>query len=290
MVKTINSFRANKAKLETVHKFKNGHKVSMYSITCFHTLVQYIGYGKYINRNIGNVYLRGQQDNYDVLIPTTFRSCVSNGGFSNRCSYIKKFITKCTDSMPIIKDLDDYSREPLLQHYGIKTRWIDIVDNLWISLWFGVHDWNIRVIDREYKSIIPRNDLDSFMYLFLICSDATNEQLDKPGLYKGDSLYTIDLRKSCPSTFLRPHAQHALLIRKKDLTTINDSDLSEYVIGIAKIKVADAFNWIGSSGLSSSKNVFPPVNYDHGYGILIEQTPHDKTKIKDYGSIFTVSY
>jgi hypothetical protein len=253
-------------------------------------LVQYIGYGKFINRNIGNVYLRGQQNIYDALIPTTFRTCKTNGGFVNRCHYIKKFITECSDSMQIFKELDEYSREPLMQHYGIKTRWIDIVDNLWISLWFGIHDWNVKIIDREYKNIFPRPDTDSYMYLILICSDATNEESGKPGLYKGEHLYTIDLRKSCPSTFLRPHAQHALLIRKKNLETIADSDLSEYIIGIAKIKVLDAINWIGYTGLSSSKSVFPPVNYDHGYGILIEQTPHNKSKIKDYGSIFTVSY
>jgi len=29
--------------------------------------------------------------------------------------------------------------EPILQHYGINTRWIDLVDNIWIALWFATH-------------------------------------------------------------------------------------------------------------------------------------------------------
>ncbi|GAA0468199.1 hypothetical protein Ade02nite_79030 [Paractinoplanes deccanensis] len=32
-----------------------------------------------------------------------------------------------------------YAAEPLLQHYGIRTRWLDLVGNIWSALWFACH-------------------------------------------------------------------------------------------------------------------------------------------------------
>lgn len=29
--------------------------------------------------------------------------------------------------------------EPLVQHYGVRTRWLDVVDNIWVALWFACH-------------------------------------------------------------------------------------------------------------------------------------------------------
>lgn len=273
------------------HTFQSGLSLPIYRITSYHTLVQFIGYAKYLNRTVGNVYLRGQHQLYDSVMPTLFRNISTGGGFMNRNKRIGEFVNNCSTKMKFIGDLDEIAREPMLQHYGIKTRWIDLVDNLWVAIWFGCYTWHTKIFDREYKNIIPRQSgPDEYLYILLVCADGINEDRHVPGLYKGDNTYTIDLRKAAPSIFLRPHAQHALLMRSKRLQSVEDSDLSKYLVGIIKIKLEDALVWIGTNGLTSARSLFPPVNFDHGYGVLIEQTPHNCIFIRDYGSIYAISY
>ena len=280
------------AVIDEEYTFRNGLKLPIFKISSYHTLVQFIGYAKYLNRSTGNVYLRGQHKMYDTLIPAIFRNCSSrNGGVCNRNTRISEIVRECTNRMDLIRDLDELVREPILQHYGIGTRWIDLVDNLWIAIWFGIHDWHTRILEREYRNVIPRQGgPNEYMYLLLICSDGINEDKNVPGLYKGDCTYTVDLRKAAPSTFLRPHAQHALLMRSKHLQTTEHLDLADRIVGIAKLKVDDCISWIGTNGLTSARNLFPPVNFDNGYGVLIEKAPHRKNFIKEYGSIYSITY
>jgi hypothetical protein len=159
--------------LKDPHEFSNGRKVPIYEITTYHSLIQYIGYAKFLNRSYGNVYLRGQENLYKTLVPSVFRGCSKNqAGFITRSKHINLIVKKCSEKISWFNDLYELSKEPLLQHYGFKTRWIDLVDNVWIALWFGLHNWNTRCFDREYKNIIPReSDSNHCMYLLLVCSD-----------------------------------------------------------------------------------------------------------------------
>lgn len=290
-MKRIIEFANDFATVDSSFSFKTGLNLPVFNISSYHTLVQFIGYSKYLNRSIGNVYLRGQHSLYDTLIPSIFRNTFKMGGFTNRNSHIVNYVKECAEKMPFINNLDDIVREPILQHYGIGTRWIDLVDNLWVALWFGIHSWHTKIFEREYKNVIPRaSGLGEHMYLLLVCSDGIHEDKDVPGLYKGDNTYTVDLRKAAPSIFLRPHAQHALLMRSKNLQTVEHTDLANYIVGIAKLKVDDCLNWVGINGLACARSLFPPVNFDHGYGVLIEQAPHTKDFVKDYGSIYSITY
>lgn len=287
----ITIFRNDFAVIDEEYTFRKGIKLPIFQISSYHTLIQFIGYAKYLNRSIGNVYLRGQHSIYDTLIPSIFRKVSNTSGFSRRNQHISHFVQECARKMKFIQELDELVREPVLQHYGIGTRWIDVVDNLWVAIWFGIHDWHTKIYTREYKNVTLRQGgPDEYMYLLLICSDGINENKDVPGLYKGECTYTVDLRKAAPSIFLRPHAQHALLMRSRHLETVEHTDMADYIVGIAKIKVDDCINWVGNSGLMSARSLFPPVNFDHGYGVLIEQTPHEKNFVRDYGSIYTITY
>lgn len=79
-------------------------------------------------------------------------------------------------------------------------------------------------------------------------------------------------------------------MRSKHLQTTEHLDLADRIVGIAKLKVDDCISWIGTNGLTSARNLFPPVNFDNGYGVLIEKAPHRKNFIKEYGSIYSITY
>lgn len=51
-----------------------GEKVKVYDIETVHDLTQFIGFGKYMNNQKCNVFLRGQTDLYNgELIPSLYR-------------------------------------------------------------------------------------------------------------------------------------------------------------------------------------------------------------------------
>lgn len=74
-----------------------------------------------------------------------------------------------------------------------------------------------RYLDNyDLLSNIARGDHDpiGFGYLLMVCVPEIKSPMEN-GLYRGNEFEFIDLRRSLPSTFLRPHAQHAYVLRRR---------------------------------------------------------------------------
>lgn len=274
------------------YRLKSGVQIPIYEITSFHLLTQFVGFGKYMNRENGNVYMRGQGDLYrrpgetcDLLIPSVLRA---TGPSRKRISKYQEHLYKSASLCKNLKGLEKNKLQPLLQHYGIKTAWLDIVDNLWVALWFGLHTFDSIILDgHEHVHITEKQD-NEYAYVLLILSDATNEC--SPGVFLGDNTRVTDLRKACQSIYLRPHAQHALMIRMNKEVAY---DYSELIVGIAKIPVKNGFDWIGKNGLLSIQSLFPPTYYDYGFRDLLHEYKainESKDFIQQFGSIQYISY
>lgn len=123
---------------------KCGQEVNVYTIQSVHDLTQFIGFGKYINNKQHNVFLRGQTKLYNgALIPSLYRKR------TRLDSITQKYDKKMNDIRRNVKSFSQYERiilEPLLQHYGIKTPFIDLVDNIWVALWFALHQAKCKTI------------------------------------------------------------------------------------------------------------------------------------------------
>ena len=274
--------------------------IPVYEIHSFHSLTQFIGFGKYLNRESGNVYLRGQTSLYNgSLTPSALRGNRNRKtGISEPLNYEKRIgdykhhIALSLKRTKSFCDRDPDIMEPLLQHYGIKTYWLDIVDNVWVALWFALHKTTSTIIDNRKYIHIYENDANESAYVFLVGCDATKESQTQPGLYEGSSSVVVDLRKAIPSYFLRPHAQHALMVKKKGEHSLF-TDYSDMVIAVAKISVLDGLKWIGQTGLMSVQSLFPPPYYDTGYASLLNEYRNQESYInfiKQFGSIQNISY
>lgn len=293
--------------------------IPVYLVTSFHSLTQFIGYGKYINKDWGNVYLRGQTSMYDgYMSPSIFRrekknpedriAPVGTKDETNQIdpiqfrsfNYIKRmdaYRSHLNESIKNTQHFSDWNNTdviiPLLQHYGVRTHWLDVVDNTWVALWFALHRTKATIVDgREYIHIFEHNTSD-YGYIVLIGSDAKIEDSHLSGVYRGETTVMVDLRKAVPSYFLRPHAQHALMIRKQSTKCEDYADYTDKIIGIAKISVADGLKWIGQTGLMSVQSLFPPPYYDTGYASLLNEYHNQKDDanfIKHFGSIQNISY
>ena len=181
-------------------KMSSGKSIKVYQIEDAHKLIQFIGYAKYKNKEKGNVYYRGQTNLYDgTMVPSCYRGKSNYDLITNNLNAITNTIIRNNKSF---KDYDKNILVPILQHYGIKTNWIDLVDNIWVALWFALHETKARTIDkRDY--ILYQDTKQDFAYIVLMGSDAKKES-SVGGIYNGKGTTLVDLRKATPSFYLRP--------------------------------------------------------------------------------------
>lgn len=172
----------------------------------------------------------------------------------------------------------------LLQHYGLKTPYLDVVDNIWTALWFATHTATSTVVGTN-EHINYSNSTTDFSYILLIATDAMNE-ISTSGVYEGSETELVDLRKAAPSIFLRPHLQHAYTIKGKDNM---GNDLSNRVTAIAEFPTKLGLEWLGTNAPLTTRALFPPVQYDIGYRQLLSEYQVKPGNIKTYGSIQIVS-
>jgi len=122
-----------------------------------HALIQSIGYLKY---KLAHDYkrgmaMRGQRKLYGSLTPSLFHGIKHKSAMVKKRKELEQLLSDigkeymdisaknprshCTryyhEYLPMAPD----ELEPLLQHYGIQTTWLDLVDNIWVALWFACH-------------------------------------------------------------------------------------------------------------------------------------------------------
>ena len=118
--------------------------IDVFHVRSPHLLTQAAGYLKYSHgqKNSVGIYYRGQSKLYrGSLAPAIYRNPSGDtckmGVAKRRIGELKSYLEACKKQGRVLKQVPEYAWEPLLQHYGIYTRWLDIVDNVWIALWFA---------------------------------------------------------------------------------------------------------------------------------------------------------
>ncbi len=136
------------------------------------------------------VYFRGEPGNYAHVVPSLFRDngspLTDNAVIKNRYKAYMELKNEVYEHFQ--KRVSRFKKEDidnLFQHYGIKSPVIDMVDNIYIAIWFA-QDGNTS----------------GYGYIRLI-------QTASP------DLAVSDLRKNHSSLSLRLHTQHGLIAKKK---------------------------------------------------------------------------
>lgn len=239
-----------------------------------HALIMAAGYLKFTlakGRSEG-IYFRGQRKIYEGLTPTLYREVSSLKVQHTRHGALNEMVKGFANTAKIFNAFGSYAHEALLQHYGINTTWVDLVDNVWVALWFSCHQAMSAGKNGEFVHFERRLPTggSEYAYLLLVAVDITQRSREKPGYFHGNQTELVDLRMAAPSVFLRPHAQHGLLFRKKaDSCTGRDLDYSSQIRGIIRVDLAKALDWLGSGKMVNTHSLFPPPFYDNGYQILL---------------------
>ena len=271
-------------------------------IKTIEALSQFIGYVKYAYYSIDSkrnqsdkgdirVYFRGQTKHYLTtqknvnLFPSIFRKVNSLKMAKDNFDKLEEFI-KENEHLFMDKGRYPYAYTAILQQYGLSTEWLDIVDNIWSALWFASHGLEkIRNSSSEdniqlLKYVESEKD---YSYIYVMAFEKLMPQkqffLKKENLENakdGEIAEVIDLRMAIPSMYLRPHCQHALMVRKKinwssPSMSIDLLNLQDHLVATLRIKTKDVLKWLGTSELLSNKYFFPSLDFDEGYKILYHE-------------------
>lgn len=252
-----------------------------------HALIMAAGYLKH--NTLEGIYFRGQGKFYDEFRPALYRGVYTDASKYSREKRLNKKIGEYREACPAFSKFGSYAAEPLLQHYGLQTTWLDLVDNIWVALWFACHEakstrdghflhFQKRVPDKENK----------YAYIYLIGADLEKRRRSKPGYWNGKDTELVDLRIAAPSYFLRPHAQHGLLFRCRGEEAGRPLDYKKQIRGIVRIPLEKAFDWLGNGHTVSVHSLFPPAFYDNGYKILLQSGVGVDSRDKSIGAVHSV--
>lgn len=234
-----------------------------------HALIMAAGYLKH--NTLEGIYFRGQSNCYDELRPALYRSIDTDAAKYSREKRLNKKVNEYRNACPAFSKFGDYAAEPLLQHYGLQTTWLDLVDNIWIALWFACHQAKSTRDGHflHFQKRIP-SESNKHAYVYLVGADLERRRKDKPGYWNGENTELVDLRIAAPSYFLRPHAQHGLLFRCKGEGSGRPLNYAKQIRGIVRIPLEKAFDWLGNGHTVGVHSLFPPAYYDNGYKILLQ--------------------
>lgn len=280
------------------HRFKSGHSVPVYEALSIHGLNQLLGYAKFINRDYGEVLYRGECRLHDSLVPSLMRGRMN----ASKCLENLKNLTLAIDNDEGFRKFLKLESKPseentakiesMLQHYGVPTRYIDLVDNHWVALWMSSNSaTKVKAIEEYvkyesrlnthygigfqnyHKEEIGGGWKPNYGYILLVCLPSDTTLTGIGGVYASDSFIKVDLRQALPSNFLRPHAQHGLLARRRgdDNSDATFYDMSKQVIGVVCGRVDRISSWLGNGELLSQSSMFPPPCYDAGYDLLLSR-------------------
>lgn len=166
-----------------------------------------------------------------------------------------------------------YALEGLLQQYISGTRWVDVVDNVQIALWMATRDYSKSkpaVADSQncYKPIAvtkTQDGDDAFVYLYLYSFRPISNKFT--GLYESEDSLLLDLREALPSRYLRPHSQHAMLVRDYCADSEIKNNHSTNVVAL-QINSKLAIEAIGDSSLLKNETIFPEDSEDPGFNSI----------------------
>lgn len=305
------------------HKFGSGHIVPIYDVSTMNALNQIIGHVKFQNANYGNVYYRGVSRLYDNVLPALMRgrtkgipddlcqalnSIINDSYFQNSLKLSTTVVPRKKDDFSFNKRVTRYNKycaEALLQHYAGSTRFLDVVDNHWVALWMGLHEFKTHGKGKKFFHSIRRSlsawdmyeaqmkddkfEINKNIYAYiLLVAMPYPECPPQYGIIETANFVEVDLRKALPSIYLRPHAQHALVVRRRDKGNIEQKagyyDMASQVTAILRVRIDRVSNWLGEGTLLTQGNLFPSPSIDQGYNNLLMNSEifKDPFDIKKY--------
>lgn len=230
----------------------------------YRALVRVVGYFQYHLH--GKALLRGQHKCYRSLLPSLYRQ--DSGKDFELDAFLDAYRQWLgVDTLPA----QQLTTEPLLQHYGLRTRWIDLVDSIPHALFFATNRFATSYESDSLHTYIPSLHPKGYLYVIELETPQTFSLSDGTavsGFWKCGNCLLADLRAAKPSLALRPHSQHGLLCRYAEDAK---NDLWPLVRARITFPMRLARQWIAGAEALSRDSLFPDRFWDGIYGKLLSR-------------------
>lgn len=195
------------------------------------------------------VFCRGQVNDY-ASIPSLFRGKnLSDDHLQRRLAAYNELVDK-TKNLYNASRFQQENIHPIFQHYGLKTPWLDLVDNVFVALWFATQKYFGEKNGNKAHYKTSRN---KFGHIYFYATTPKTEY--------------FDLREEYSSLSLRLHVQHGISItRKKTKWTLANRSLDDHLV--ATVKFPNRKEWRPSGQIFSTKFLFPSTELDNTYKYL----------------------
>lgn len=237
------------------------------AVSSYRALMRLVGLCWY--RSTNQVLLRGQTRCFENLRPSACRSPSLARDPAAIDGFLERFRrTVRYDQSPTYA----CSTEPLLQHYGVRTRWVDFVDSVPQALFFATHDF-VRspfAVSSDEMTYVPTLRASGVLYVVDVGVLTPREVDGKtvPGVFSTDwGGEVCDLRRAKPSQSLRPHMQHGWLCRPVD----GSLDLWNRVVLQVEFDSKLAREWLVGAGCLTRESLFPDKKWDETYKQLLSK-------------------
>lgn len=254
------SQRANSATVE-----HSGNSTFL-SLACPTTLAAFFAFCN--GRSAGTtIYLRGCTKNYDTAYPSLFRELPDTG-------FTKERLKRWRAYQYVLHSLRNLTRRrwrrknlgAVLQHYGIRTPWLDVVRNLYYAVWFATHE----TLDCGLGGVVQPAVYDYGWISFF--------RRRVPSM---STLLTLnDISALHSSTHLRPHTQHgaSLAMQSDDAKTPNQfQEFNRF--RVAQVRIPNNMDWKFSGQMGSADFMFPSRDLDDSFRRLSTPAVQDILRI-----------
>jgi hypothetical protein len=248
-------------------------------VSSYQGLVRVLGYMKYSLKDKW-ILFRGQTRCYGSLQPGIYRAAGEDSAEVD--ALMDGFLDRYRDAMGFDpRPAHKVTTEPLLQHYGIRTRWVDLVDSIPYALFFatrtlrqiaGADDVFAYIDAPGEKGVIYLVDCGYEQELRPVSVVERGQPQDVPGIWaefegrQATGFQVCDLRRAKPSKALRPHAQHGWLCRPE----VGEQDLWYRVVLRIVVPTGAARVWLGSGDCTSPGALFPSPADDFNFHRLLD--------------------
>ena len=242
----------------------------------------------FCSRSGQRVFLRGETEFFPNSVPSLFRNdCGSQcdeSELQKRWSVYMRFL----DELRGLSG-DRWQTENLgavLQHYGIRTPWLDVVHNIYTAVWFATHDLKQGHCEshKDYRVDCPRcqevccrglarRSCQDYGWISLyaehpICSP------ERP--CSNRELIAQDIPCEQSSRHLRPHAQQALSLAMQGDKCRGPSPLQNFDdFRIAHVLFPNSEEWALLGHMFSTHFLFPSSELDDSLRQLSEPVAQD---------------
>lgn len=239
-------------------------------------------FAAFCSGNGREVFLRGCTRNFQHTFPSLFRG-IPNEDVQARWEDYKCLLRELGAATTGLR----WNRPNLgavLQHYGMKTPWLDVVRSFYTAVWFATHDLVQQPCSR-HESIedscpgcgargFVKPSCRDYGWISFYATEAVHSN-EQPGF--NEELVVQDIPCEQSSKHFRPHAQQGLsLAMQDDSRDWHDTampgtgrDFNSY--RIAHLRFPNNVEWAVCGGMFSTGFLFPPRSQDETLDQLLDE-------------------